>query len=161
MSVVMAGQERDRAKVDEKYTWNLSDVYPDVTAWRAAKTRVAAQVPRMGAFAGRLGSSAQTLAEALETMTQLDKEIARLYVYASMLSDQDTRLSEPQGMQQEMQQLAAEFSAEASYMQPEVLRLGPATVEQFLAEEPRLPRPGLAGRNVRGPRAPMPAGQPR
>src|SRR5512145_2981944 len=135
MSVVVAGQERDRAKVDEKYTWNLSDVYPDVTAWRAAKARVAAQVPRMRAFAGRLGSSAQTLAEALETMTQLDKEIARLYVYASMLSDQDTRLSEPQGMQQEMQQLAAEFGAEASYMQPEVLRLGQATVEQFLAEE--------------------------
>ena len=138
MSVVVAGQERDRAKVEEKYTWNLKDVYPDVTAWRAAKVRVAAQVPRMRAFAGRLGSSAQTLAEALETMTQLDKEIARLYVYASMLSDQDTRLSEPQGMQQEMQQLAAEFSAEASYMQPEVLRLGQATVEQFLTEEPRL-----------------------
>ena len=78
----------------------------------------------MRAFAGRLGSSAQTLADALETMTRLDKEIARLYVYASMLSDQDTRLSEPQGMQQEMQQLAAEFSAQASYMQPEILRLG-------------------------------------
>jgi oligoendopeptidase F len=138
MSVVVAGQERDRAKVDEKYTWNLSDVYPDVAAWRAAKARVAGQVPRMRAFAGRLGSSAQTLAEALETMTQLDKEIARLYVYASMLSDQDTRLSEPQGMQQEMQQLAAEFSAEASYVQPEVLRLGQAKIEQLLAEEPRL-----------------------
>ena len=137
MSVVVAGQERDRARLTRN-TWNLSDVYPDVTAWRAAKARVAAQVPRMRAFAGRLGSSAQTLAEALETMTQLDKEIARLYVYASMLSDQDTRLSEPQGMQQEMQQLAAEFSAEASYMQPEVLRLGQAKVEQFLVEEPRL-----------------------
>ena len=138
MSVVVAGQERDRAKVDEKYTWNLSDVYPDVAAWRAAKARVAGQVPRMRAFAGKLGSSAQTLAEALETMTQLDKEIARLYVYASMLSDQDTRLSEPQGMQQEMQQLAAEFSAEASYVQPEVLRLGQGKIEQLLAEEPRL-----------------------
>ena len=36
---------------------------------------------------------------------RLDKELARLYVYASMLSDQDTRVSAPQGMQQEMQQL--------------------------------------------------------
>ena len=43
-----------------------------------------------------------------------------------MLADQDTRLSEPQGMQQEMQQLYAEFSAQASYMQPEILRVGGA-----------------------------------
>ena len=138
MSVVMAGQERDRAKVDEKYTWNLADIYPNLAAWRVEKTRLAGQVPSVRAFAGKLGSSAQTLAAALETMTRLDKEIARLYVYASMLADQDTRVSEPQGMQQEMQQLAAEFGAQASYIQPEILRVGSARIEQFLAEEPRL-----------------------
>jgi oligoendopeptidase F len=138
MSVLTVGQERDRAKVDEKYTWQLSDVYPDVAAWRAEKTRIAAAIPRVRAFAGTLGASAGTLAEALETMTRLDKELSRLYVYASMLSDQDTRASEPQGMQQEMQQLYAEFSAQASYIQPEILRIGSATVEQFLSSEPRL-----------------------
>ncbi|HEX9641038.1 MAG TPA: oligoendopeptidase F, partial [Candidatus Krumholzibacteria bacterium] len=131
MSVVMAGQERDRAKVDEKYTWNLADIYPNLAAWRVEKTRLAGQVPSVRAFAGKLGSSAQTLAAALETMTRLDKEIARLYVYASMLADQDTRVSEPQGMQQEMQQLAAEFGAQASYIQPEILRVGSARIEQF------------------------------
>jgi oligoendopeptidase F len=138
MSVVMAGQERDRAKVDEKYTWNLTDIYPGVDAWRSEKARVAAQIPGVRTFAGRLGSSAPTLADALETLTGLDKDIARLYVYASMLSDQDTRVSEPQGMQQEMQQLAAEFGAQASYIQPELLRIGSDTIERFLGEEPRL-----------------------
>ena len=44
-------------------------------------------------------------------MSRLDKELSRLYVYASMLADQDTRVSEPQGMQQEMQQLFANFGA--------------------------------------------------
>ena len=41
-----------------------------------------------------------------------------------MLADQDTRIAEPQGMQQEMQQLFADFNAEASYIEPEILRLG-------------------------------------
>jgi oligoendopeptidase F len=138
MSVVMAGQTRDRAKVDEKYTWNLTDVYPGVDGWRTEKARVAGQIPHVRTFAGRLGSSAATVADALETLTSLDKEITRLYVYASMLSDQDTRVSEPQGMQQEMQQLAAEFGAQASYIQPEILRIGSDTIERFLREEPRL-----------------------
>jgi oligoendopeptidase F len=132
------GQERDRAKVDAKYTWDLSEVYPDVAAWRAARTRVAAEVPHIRTFAGRLGSSAQTLADALDELMRLDKEVARLYVYAGLLADEDTRLGAPQGMQQEMQQLYAELGAQASYVQPEVLRIGRATVEQFLALEPRL-----------------------
>ena len=36
MSVLTIGQERDRAKVADKYKWNLADIYPDVAAWRAA-----------------------------------------------------------------------------------------------------------------------------
>jgi oligoendopeptidase F len=131
-------QERDRAKVEVRYTWNLEDIYPSQTTWRQEKERLKSAIPRVGTFATRLGESAGLLAEALELRFALDKELARLYVYASMLSDLDTRESEPQGMQQEMQQLYAEFGAEASYMQPEILALGGATIEKFLAEEPRL-----------------------
>ena len=102
---------------------------------------------------GRLGSSPQTLADALETMTRLDKELSRLYVYASMLADQDTRQSEPQGMQQEMQQLYAEFGAQAAYIEPEILRIGSATIEKFLAGEPRLKPYAFYLRDIVAPRA--------
>ena len=71
-------------------------------------------------------------------MSHLDKELSRLYVYASMLSDQDTRLSGPQGMQQEMQQLFAKFGAEAAFVEPEILKVAKATVEKAIAAEPRL-----------------------
>jgi oligoendopeptidase F len=138
MSVLMLAQERDRAKVEDKYKWNLADIYPSVAAWRAEKDKRVAEIPKVRAFAGRLGTSAQTLADALETMSGMQKELTRLYVYASMLADEDTRVSEPQGMQQEMDQIYAEFSAAASYIEPEVLRIGKGTIDQFLAAEPRL-----------------------
>ena len=136
--MLLTEEEPDRATIHEKYTWNLADLYPDVAAWRADKARVTTELPQVGAFAGRLGSSRQALADALETMTRLDRELARLYVYASMLSDEDTRLSEPLGMHQEMQQLYAEFSAQASYIEPEILRVGGAVIETFIDAEPRL-----------------------
>jgi oligoendopeptidase F len=138
MSPPTAAPERERAAVDSRYRWNLADIYPSVAAWRAEKTRIAAAVPSIGKYAGTLGSSARTLADALDTITGLEKEVARLYVYAGMLSDEDTRLSEPQGMHQEMQQLYADLSAEASYLSPEILRTGSDTIERFLTEEPRL-----------------------
>jgi len=138
MSVVMAAQERDRAKIADAHKWNLADIYPSEAGWRAQKEKITAELPRMRDFQGKLGSSAATLATALETMTGLDKELSRLYVYASMLSDQDTRVAGPQGMQQEMQQIYANFGAQASYIEPELLKLGMETLERFIGSEPRL-----------------------
>jgi oligoendopeptidase F len=138
MVMLTAGQDRDRSAIGEQYKWNLADVYPDLTAWRAAKEAIARKLPRMREYAARLGSSAQVLADALDEAFALDKEIARLSVYAGMLADQDTRESRPQGMQQEMQQLSAEFKAQTSFMEPELLRVGLDTLEQFIVSEPRL-----------------------
>jgi len=138
MSTLVTTPDRDRAKVADAYKWDLSDVYPGVAEWRARKDAIAAELPSLRAFEGRLGSAAATLAEALELMTRLDRELSRLYVYASMVADEDTRLSEPQGMQQEMQHLYAAFGAQASFVEPEVLRVGAETIERFLAGEPRL-----------------------
>ena len=138
MSVLLMAQERDRAKIADKYKWNLAEVYPSDAAWRSEKEKIAAELPKLREFRGKLGTSATTLATALELSSRLDKELSRLYVYASMLSDQDTRVSEPQGMQQEMQQIYANFGAEASYMEPELLKVGHDTVEKFITAEPRL-----------------------
>jgi len=71
-------------------------------------------------------------------MSALDKEVSRLYVYASMLADQDTRDAAHQGMRQEMVQLASNFSAQESFIEPEILRLPKGTIEKALASEPRL-----------------------
>jgi oligoendopeptidase F len=131
-------QVRERKDIPEKYKWNLADIYPDVAAWRAAKDKLAAEIPKLASYEGKLGSSPQALADALEQMSRLDKELSRLYVYASMLSDQDTREAEPQGMQQEMQQLAATFGAQAAYIEPEILKIGGATIDKFIGSEPRL-----------------------
>ena len=138
MTVLVTAQDRDRAKVADAYKWNLTDVYASAAAWREQKEKIVAEIPRIREFQGRLGASPATLADALEMMSRLDKELSRLYVYASMLSDEDTRVSTTQGMQQEMQQIYANFGAQASYIEPEVLKIGSAAVEQAIGAERRL-----------------------
>jgi oligoendopeptidase F len=138
MTVMVAGQERDRAKVPDALKWNLADIYPSESAWRAQKEKIEKELPKLREFQGTLEASPKALADALEYMSHLDKELSRLYVYASMLSDQDTRLSGPQGMQQEMQQIFAKFGAEAAFIEPEILKVGKGTVEKAIAAEPRL-----------------------
>src|SRR5262245_33043768 len=138
MTTLLTAQERDRVKVDDKYKWNLAEIYPSPAAWRGQKEKVTAELPKIREFQGALSSSPKVLADALELMSRLDKELTRLYVYASMLSDEDTRQSGPQGMQQEMQQIAAMFAAQASFIEPELIRLGSAAIEKAMTAEPRL-----------------------
>jgi oligoendopeptidase F len=138
LPMVMPAQERDRSKVPDKYKWNLAEIYPDVPAWRAAKERLTAEIPKIRAFQGKLASAPSVLADALDLGSKLDKEASRLYVYASMLGDQDTRASEPQGMTQEMQQFVASIGAAEAFVEPEILKAGAATIDRFIASEPRL-----------------------
>ena len=72
-------------------------------------------------------------------MSRLDKELSRLYVYASMLADEDTRVSEPQGMQQEMQQIYAELRrAGRRTSSPRCCASARRRSRSSLAAEPRL-----------------------
>jgi oligoendopeptidase F len=137
-SLAAGAQDRDRSKIPDALKWNLSEIYASDAAWRGAKEAFAAEMPTLGRFKGRLTSSATAMADGLDRMFALDKELSRLYVYASMEADQDTRDSQREGMRQEMTQVAANFGAQASFVEPEVLKAGKATIDKYLAAEPRL-----------------------
>jgi oligoendopeptidase F len=131
-------QQRDRSKIPDEYKWDLTALYPSDDAWRAEKEKVAAEVPKLRAFQGTLGSSAARLADVLELQSGLDKELNRLFVYAGLSSDQDTRVSKYQAMEQEMIQLGSSVGAEEAFIQPEILKIDNATLDKFIAQEPRL-----------------------
>jgi len=137
-SAAAVAQERDRSKIPDQYKWNLADIYPTEAAWRSAKDTLAGGLSQMKQFEGKLTSSPQVLADALDRQSALDKELSRLYVYAGLLADQDTRDSQHEGMRQEMIQLAATFGAQTAFIEPELLRTGKATLDRFVADEPRL-----------------------
>jgi len=140
VSVGPAGsqQERDRARILDKYTWNLADLYPSDAAWRAAKNKLVADIPQVRAFKGTLGTCATRLADALELVTRLTKELSRIYTYASLVADQDTRVTAAQGMRQEMQQVAASFGSDVAFVEPEILKIEKAALDSWIAKEPRL-----------------------
>src|SRR5262245_43728191 len=137
-AVAVIAQERDRMKIPDKYKWNLTDLYPTDAAWRAAKDKLAGELPSIAQYKGKLTSSAATLADALERQSVLSKDLGRLYVYSGLLADQDTRDSEHEGMKQQMVQLAADLGAQSAYIEPEILKAGKPTIEKFLSAEPRL-----------------------
>jgi oligoendopeptidase F len=138
LACTLGAQQQDRDKIPDRYKWDLSPIYANEQAWRAAKDAFVAGVTNVRAFKGGLGASAAKLADALDLVNRLSKDYSRLAVYASLLSDQDTRIASYQGMQQEMTQIGAQLAAETAFVEPEILNVDRAVIDRFVAGEPRL-----------------------
>jgi oligoendopeptidase F len=133
-TVAVAGE----APVQEKYRWNLADLYATPQAFDEAKAQFAKRLPELDAHRGKLGGSPVAMKATLDLYFGLAKDLSRIGSYASMRSDEDTRVPEALGARQEVMQLAAEFGSHSSWAAPEILALPAGTVSKFLKEEPGL-----------------------
>ncbi len=126
--------------VDERYIWDLTDLYATPEDWSIERDTVRAQFVELRALEGTLGESAQSLLVASDRISQLYKDAIRLLVYATLKADEDTRIAENQERRQLSQALLSEFGQAVSWYSPEVLAIGEEQIRAFLAEEPELER---------------------
>jgi oligoendopeptidase F len=131
-------QSKERADIPEQAKWRLTDLYPSDEAWREAKEKFVARVPEAKKLKGTLGQSALQLATGLTLLSDLNKDFGRLYIYAGLTSDQDTRDTKYRAMKQEMDQLGSSFGSDTSFVEPEILKIDRATIDGYIAKEPKL-----------------------
>ena len=133
-----ASRALERSQVPQKYQWKLGDLYASEAAWNTAKADLEKRIPALSHFQRRLGASPESLAIALGAMMRIDRDLAQLYNYASMLSDQDVRVSNHVAMKQSADKLYVDYRAAAAFFQPEILTIGADKVRKFIASEPKL-----------------------
>ncbi len=129
---------RERADIPVKDTWNLHDLYTSDKLWNDSKQKLAAQFDKILAYKGKLAGSASQLRACLEFEVNISKEFSRLYSYASMKSDEDTRNSKYLGMRQQLEQLITDYSSKASFIEPEIAGMDRKKIDDFIAKEPKL-----------------------
>lgn len=137
-ATVAVSQMKVRDELPDEYKWDLSDLYATDEIWKEEKERVQQEMQQVASYKGKLTESPATLLEALELNSALIKEMARLSSYASMKSDQDTRVTKYAGMKQELQQLFSAYGALTSFMEPELLTLEESRLNAFFVEEKQL-----------------------
>jgi len=130
--------QKERSVVQDNYKWDLRPIYESDGVWESAKDKLVAGLPGIEKFKGILTRSAKDLFACLDYMSIIKKEASRLYGYSSMNSDLDTRDMKYSSMTKELQQILSDFSAEASYINPEILTIDWQKIEQFIKDEPKL-----------------------
>ncbi len=124
--------------VAEAETWDLAALFPSREAFERCRTSVRESLPGLEARRGSLDRSGAVLAEALDAIDGVVREINRLYAYASMRSDEDTRVAANQALRQEIELLWNDLARRTSWLRPEILTIAPDRMERFLADEPAL-----------------------
>lgn len=128
-------QTQERSTIQRKYRWKLADIYPTEEAWGRAKEDLSAELGQIRSFQGRLAQSAPVLLECLQLGSRISKELTRLFCYASMKSDLDTRVSKHLSLRQEIELLLTDYNSQAAFVEPEIKDMEPETIDAFMQQE--------------------------
>jgi oligoendopeptidase F len=118
--------------------WDLTEIYPDDSAWDAARKQALAALGGIARYKGRLGESADVLAEALVLQSDLGRTVARVYTYASLKADEDVRAATWQERQAQAIDLYTAFGEATAWFSPEILAVGKPRIDSFVAANPTL-----------------------
>jgi len=129
---------RERDGIPEHLTWDLSRVYADWSAWEADVARVETGVENLKTLQGTLGDSAAAFRAAVESMLEIREVLDRVYVYASMKSDEDARIGDNLARDGRGGTLAVSFSEAVSWFEPELLALPADRFAAYRDEDPEL-----------------------
>lgn len=125
---------KQRNEIEEKYQWDLSTIYPTDEVWEAELATITADLSQADQFAGHLLDSADQLLAGTEAILELGRRLEKLYVYAHMKNDQDTREGKYQEYYAKSMTLYSQFDQAFAFYNPEFLEITDEQYQAFLAE---------------------------
>ncbi|MEM7359791.1 MAG: oligoendopeptidase F [Pseudomonadota bacterium] len=128
----------DEAAEREQIRWDLTDLYESNEAWEAEFESIQKRIKALADLKDGFGKSASKLADSLHSMSAVRKDFFRLFIYASMLNDEDQRVAESQQRLAKVRALSTEFGEVTSWFDPTLIALGEKKLRAYLKKEPRL-----------------------
>lgn len=129
-----------RSKVKKHQTWNAESVFASPDDFDAAVKSLLESLPDVKKYQGRLGENIETFLEALKAMDLLDQRATKIRVYGNMSNAVDANDEQGAAMNGKAMSALAQAGAAASFLEPELIALGEATLRRWLDEDPRMKR---------------------
>ncbi len=110
----------ERNEVEDKYKWNLEDLFKSDIEWENEYSRVKNLLVKVDSFKGKLGDSKESFFGYFQLEEELSLSFEKLRMYASMSKDLDLREPKYQAMFDRVMNLANEISTAISFVNPEI-----------------------------------------
>lgn len=137
-AAVQAEKLPSRDEIEAQYKWRTQDIYTSDEEWEKDFESLKGMIGKLDRFKGKLGSSADNLLNCLKTRDEIEIQFGKLSFYASLKSDEDTRVTKYQAFRDRISALSIEIRERSSFIQPEIIRIPEKKIRKFLAENPQL-----------------------
>jgi len=127
-----------RDQIDPKYTWNAESVFASVKDWENEVQKIIKDISSVTAFKGKLNENPSTLLEALKAIDELKRRAEIAYMYAGFSYAVDTTDQQAAGMRDKAQGMYGQILAGISFLNPEVLSIGKAQLDEWSQLKPEL-----------------------
>ena len=112
-----------REQIEEKYKWNLRDIYTTDEEWEKNFEWVENAVGNYNNFRGKLKDSPEILLSCFQLEEEIGIKLERLYLYAMLSKDSDMSVPVYQAMDSRVKTLYSKVSAANSFINPELLKI--------------------------------------
>lgn len=126
-----------RDSIEEKYKWNLKDLYSSDDVWEKDIEKVNKLIEKSKDYAGKLASSSEIMYACFETRNELNIIIAKLFQYARLNQDMDNRVSKYQAMTERASILASNAGAAFAFVEPELLNIDESNLKKLAGQFPK------------------------
>jgi len=120
-----------RDEIAAEYRWDLASMYENNAVWEKDFAEMEAMLPKFESFKGKL-TDGKKLLEALKLRDKVSARIDKLYVYAHLQKDLDTRISENQALADRIATLENSYREATSWLTPELLTIPEADIEKII-----------------------------
>lgn len=125
----------DRKDIDKSLKWDTEKIYKTDEDFYKEVEEVKNLIEKTKAYKGKILQSADSLYDFLKTDEKLERKFSKLGVYASLKSDEDTRVAKYQEMSKIADNLFANLAQELSFITPEILSEDYEKVQTYIEEK--------------------------
>lgn len=130
----MSLEPLQRSAVARDEQWNLQHIYASTEQWEDDYRRAASLINEVAGYRDRIDSAGSLLAF-LKQEEELSFLYEKLFVYASLKLDEDTRVTDHQALVDRARSLGVKISSATSFFRPYLLSLDKLTLDGYIAEE--------------------------
>ncbi|WP_435347763.1 oligoendopeptidase F [Haloarchaeobius sp. HRN-SO-5] len=128
----------ERSEVDAEYKWDLESIYATDEEWEEAYEAVSERLDDLQHYEGQVVEDGETLLSVLRLRDEIMRDVATVFAYARMRSDEDTTDQTYQGYSTRAQSLSADASSAASFIEPEIQSATRSEIEDLVDATPEL-----------------------
>lgn len=128
---------KKRDEIEEKYKWKIDKIFSSDEEWEKAFEELKKEAPNLKSFEGKL-DNIENLIKYLEIYEKISRKAEKIYIYAHLRCDEDTKNSKYQGMMNKVDSYMAEFSTYTAYFVPEILDMPENFIKEAIEKTPEL-----------------------